>query len=155
MKKNFILCLAMLLGGSIPLLAQQSPLVGTWKMISGKVTGPEGQKEAFDTLTYKETKIITPTHYMLISFSVRGDSVRFQRSLGGTIRITGNKFVEYPTVASDPAELKIITDFTWKVEGDKMIQKGPVYFPDGKKVMMDELVFKRVASTKKTVANSK
>jgi hypothetical protein len=152
MKKKLILGMAMILWSSMQLLAQQSPLVGTWEMVSGKVTGPEGQKESFDHSTHRETKIITPTHYMLISQDVRDDTLIFERSLGGTIRITGNKFVETPTIGSDPEELMIKTDFTWKVEGDKMIQKGMVILPDGKRVMLDELIFKRVGSTPNRMA---
>jgi hypothetical protein len=154
MKKNLILSMAMVLFSSFQSLAQQSPLVGTWELISAKVTGPDGEKIFSDTKTHRETKIITPTHYMLISQDVKGDSVVFERTLGGTIRITGNKFVETPTLASRAEELKIKTDFTWTIEGDKMIQKGPVTLPDGRKIMLDELVFKRVGTTTKGMAKT-
>jgi hypothetical protein len=155
MKKKLIAGMVMIVWSSIQSFAQQSPLVGTWEMVSGKITGPEGQKATIDMKTHRETKIITPSHYMLISQNIRGDSLLFERTLGGTIRITGNKFVETPTIASDPEELKIKTDFTWKIEGEKMIQKGPVTQADGKVVMLDELIFKRVSPAPKEVARSK
>lgn len=155
MKKNLILGMAMILWSSLPLMAQQSPLVGTWELVSGKITEPGGQKITIDTLQSRETKIITPTHYMLISRRIQNDTLKFERTLGGTIRITGNKFVETPFLASDPEELKIKTDFTWTVVGDKMTQKGPVTLPDGKIVMLDELVFKRVSPTFKGMAKVK
>jgi hypothetical protein len=161
MKKNLTFCAAMILFGCMQSLAQQSPLVGTWEMISGKITNPDGQQESFDTLTYRETKIITPTHYMFMAYNKSGghnakdNAWIFQRSMGGTVKITGNKFVETPTMASNANELQIITDLTWKVEGDRMIQKGWLVTSDGKKYMMDELIFRRVGATNKGMAKSK
>jgi hypothetical protein len=161
MKKNLILWMATILCSSMQLLAQQSPLVGTWQMISGKITNPEGRQESFDSLTYRETKIITPTHYMFIGHNktsghnANDNAWIFQRSMGGTVLINGNKFVETPTVASNPDEMKIKTDFTWQVEGDRLIQKGWLTNAKGQKYKMDELIFRRVSPASKPVAKSK
>jgi hypothetical protein len=161
MKKNLIACLAMVLFGCMQSLAQQSPLVGTWEMIAGKITNPDGKQESFDTLTYREMKIITPTHYMFMAYNKSGghnahdNAWIFQRSMGGTVKITGNKFVETPTIASNPDELRIITDLTWKVEDNKLIQKGWIVTADGKKYMLDELIFRRVGPAPKEMAKSK
>jgi hypothetical protein len=146
MKKNLILGVAMILWSNLPLLAQKSPLVGTWEMVSAKGIDPKGQKVSFDAKTYRETKIITPTHYMLMTHQVKGDSLVFDHCVGGTIRISGNKFMETPTMASRPEDLQYKTDFTWKVAGDKMIQKGQITLPDGKTWILEELIFKRSAT---------
>ena len=42
----------------------QHPLVGTWNMISVKGVDADGKRFFLDTTSVKETKIITPTHYM-------------------------------------------------------------------------------------------
>lgn len=125
-------------------LSAQHPLIGTWEMVSLKGTGPDGEKFSFDTTTRREVKIITPTHYMLIAHDVQKDSLVFNRSYAGTIKIDGNKYIEYPTQASVQIFDNVKTDFTWKLEGDKFIQAGYLIRPDGKKVVLEEMVFKRV-----------
>ena len=125
-------------------LAAQHPLIGTWEMVSIKGIGAGGEKFSIDTSTAREVKIITPTHYMLIAHDVQGDSLVFNRSYAGTIKLDGNKYIEYPTQASVQIFDNVKTDFTWKIEGDKFIQAGTLIRPDGKKVVLEEMVFKRV-----------
>ena len=122
----------------------QHPLVGTWEMVSVKGINAEGEKFAIDTSTVRETKIITPTHYMLIAQDVQGDSLVFNRSYAGAIRLEGNKYIEIPLQASVQIFDNVKADFTWKVEGDKFIQSGTIIRPDGKKIVLEALVFKRV-----------
>ena len=132
-------------------LAAQHPLVGTWEMISGRGISAEGKKFAFDTTTRREVKIITPTHYMLIAQDVRGDSLIFNRSYAGEVKLDGNKYHEAPLLASVEIFQDVETDFTWKLEGDIFIQSGSIRRPDGKKVVLEALQFRRV---KPAVANS-
>lgn len=155
MKPRNLLFLALLLCCSIELDAQQHqhPLLGTWEMISGKGTDADGNKFSFNTSTVRETKIITPTHYMLIAQDVKEDAIIFNRSLAGTVRIEGNKYIETPMFSSDEEHKKIKTDFTWRVEGDKFIQQGIIMLPDGKKITVDQLVFQRVKSDKSYANN--
>ena len=124
----------------------QNPLVGTWELVSIKATDTAGVKSSLDQSSVREMKIITPTHYMFISHKVVGDSLVFDRAIAGTIKVTGAKFVETPLHASDKSDMKIKTDFAWKVQGDKFIQTGTITLPNGKKIQLDELVFQRVTS---------
>ena len=127
---------------SFPLFAQHA-LVGTWDMVSIKGINADGQEFSIDTTTVRETKIITPTHYILIAMDVRGDSLVFNRSYAGTIRLDGNKYNEMPLQASVQIFDNVKTDFTWKVEGDIFTQSGTFTRPDGKKIVLHAMVFKR------------
>jgi hypothetical protein len=125
-------------------LTAQHPLFGTWEMVSIKGINADGEKFSIDTSTVREVKIITPTHYMLIAHDVQGDSLVFNRSYAGTIKLDGNKYIEYPTQASVQIFDNVKTDFTWKVEGDIFTQSGTLIRPDGKKIVLEALVFRRV-----------
>lgn len=141
--KNKILTLVLILI-SMPLFAQHA-LVGTWEMVSLKGTDADGKKMMLNTSVIRETKIITPTHYILIQHDVKGDSLVFKHCLAGTVRLEGNKYIETPVTASwEPPYNNMKMDFTWKLEGDKFIQSGTIVASDGKKTVLDELVFKKV-----------
>ena len=125
-------------------LFSQHPLVGTWEMVSVKGINAEGEAFYRDTATVRETKIITPTHYILIATDVRGDSLVFNRSYAGTVSVVGQNYVETPVVSSLPIFENFKADYTWKLEGDRFIQSGVATRPDGKKIILEALVFRRV-----------
>ncbi len=137
---------------SVSLFAQH-PLIGTWDMVSIKGINAGGQEFSIDTTTVRETKIITPTHYLLIAMDVRGDSLVFNRSYAGKISLDGNKYIEIPLQASVQIFDNVKTDFTWKVEGDIFTQAGTFTRPDGKKIVLHAMVFKR-AKTKASYPNN-
>ncbi len=83
-------------------VAAQHPLVGTWEMVSIKGIDADGKKFSVDTMSVREIKIITPTHYMLIAHDVVADSLVFNRSYAGKITFDGKKFNEVPLHASVP-----------------------------------------------------
>jgi hypothetical protein len=96
--------------------------------------------------TVRETKLISPTHFIFIAQDVKGDSIRFNRSQAGTIYTEGSKYFEIPMLSSQPGSDKAKTDFTWQVVGDKFIRQGAIILPDGKKIRVDELTFQKVKS---------
>lgn len=122
----------------------QNPLVGTWEMISIKGVNAAGERFFHDTSTIREIKIITPTHYMLIAHDVEGDSLVFNRCYAGTIQLDGAKYNEIPMLSSVQIFADVKTEYTWKVTGDRFIQSGTLIRPDGKKIILDELIFQRV-----------
>ena len=81
---------------------------------------------------------------MLIQHSVRNDSVIFNTAHAGNVKFEGNKYIETPSVTSASTPDISKTDFTWKVKGDQFIQAGTITLPDGKKIIIDELIFKKV-----------
>jgi hypothetical protein len=136
------------------LATAQNPLVGTWELVSIKATDTAKNKIELDQSAVREMKVITPTHYMLITHRVSADTLIFDKAIAGTIKITGNKFVETPLYTSNEGDLKVKTDFTWKVQGDKFTESGSITFPDGKKIVLQELVFQRVKSGESFVKNA-
>jgi hypothetical protein len=122
----------------------QHPLIGTWEMVSIKGINAAGETFSDDTSNIREVKIITPTHYMLIAHDVEGDSLVFNRCYAGTVSFDSEKYVEVPLLSSVPIFDNVKTDFTWRVEGDKFIQSGTLIRPDGKKIVLEELVFRRL-----------
>lgn len=122
----------------------QHPLVGTWEMVSIKGINADGEAFYLDTTSVRETKIITPTHYILIATDVVGDSLAFNRSYAGKVEVKGSNYIETPTISSLQIFENVKTDYTWKLDGDKFIQSGTVIRPDGKKVLVEALVFRRV-----------
>ena len=125
----------------------QHPLVGTWNMISVKGIDADGKPFFLDTTSVKETKIITPTHYMLIAWDVEGDSLIFNRTMAGKVRLEEEKYIEVPMQASVQIFEDVKVDFTWKLEGDIFTQSGTIIRPDGKAVVLEALVFKRANNT--------
>jgi hypothetical protein len=150
--KNFSVLLVLFILINVTLCAQH-PLVGTWEMVSIKGIDANGEKFSTDTSAVREIKIITPTHYMLIAEDVEGDSLVFNRCYAGAIKIDGDSYNEMPMVSSAPIFDNLKTDFKWKVVGDRFIQSGTLIRPDGKKVVLDELVFQRVKTAQSYPTN--
>jgi hypothetical protein len=124
---------------SVQLLAQSkannlnSKIVGTWKMVSMAGIETDGKPFKADLSKVQQYKIITPTHWMYVNYDT--DSLRGGGN-GGTYELKGNKYIEALTE-------NYKTDFTVKVEGDKYYQDGFILFPDGKKLVLNE-VYQRV-----------
>jgi hypothetical protein len=124
--------------------AAQHPVEGAWEMVSIKGVGADGERFSFDTTSIREVKIITATHYMLIAHDVVDDSLIFNRTYVGKIKIEGNTYLEMPMYSSLPIFENVKSDFTWQVSGDNFIQAGTFTRPDGKTIKVDELLFVRI-----------
>lgn len=129
---------------------QQSdhPLVGTWEMISIKGINADGEKFLFDTSTVREIKVITPSHYMLIAFDVEDDSLVFNRSYFGELKLVGNQYIELPIASSVQIFDNVKSNFLWKIANDQFVQSGTFTRPDGKTIILDEMVFRRIKTVK-------
>lgn len=113
-------------------------------MMSIKGINAQGERFANDNSTTREIKVITPTHYMLIAYDVENDSLVFNRCYAGKVEITDHSYNEIPMLSSVTIFENVKTDYTWKVMGKKFIQSGTLTRPDGKKVILEELVFQQV-----------
>jgi hypothetical protein len=121
----------------------QHPLVGTWEMVSIAGVNVDGEKFKLDTTAIRETKIITPTHYILIARDNENGNWKFNRSYAGKTKIDGSKYYEIPLASSEPIYEKVTTDFGWKINGNEFIQSGFITRPDGKTIILDNFVFRR------------
>ena len=144
--KIFISAL-LLLAVNFHVLSQQHPLVGTWEMISIKGVNASGEKFSNDTSSIREIKIITPTHYMLMAYDVEGDSLVFNRCYTGSVKFDGPNYHEYPILSSVTIFENVKTDYNWKVDHDKFSQSGTIVRPDGNKIVLEEMLFKKHPAT--------
>jgi hypothetical protein len=151
MKRRIFLIVLTLSTGAY--VTAQHPLVGTWEMVSVKGTGADNESFFFDTTSVKETKIITPTHYMLIAWDVEEDSLIFNRTMAGLVHPEKEKYIEVPTQASVQIFENVKADFSWKLEGDIFTQSGTIVRPDGKSITLEALIFRRVVNVKENSGN--
>jgi len=112
-------------------------------MVSIAGVNVDGEKFQLDTTSIRETKIITPSHYILIARDNENGNWKFNRCYAGKIKIDGSKYYEIPAMSSNPIFENVTTDFDWQVDGSKFIQSGSIKRPDGKKIILDKFVFRR------------
>jgi hypothetical protein len=97
-----------------------NPLVGTWKLVSGKYGGQEFKFPEGST----HIKHVTPTQFMWATYDKDGV---VSRAAGGTYTLKGETYEELPEygLSSDFDLIKgKAQTFTWKVEGNKWYHNG-------------------------------
>jgi hypothetical protein len=113
---------------------QEGKHVGTWHMISQKVTNPKRKTTKTDMSKLKQVKIISPTHWMFIAENIEDGKKKFKSALGGSYTLNGTKYVE----AIENNEY-IQTDYTLRVKGNKLYMEGSLITPEGEKYILDEV----------------
>ena len=115
--RSFLLLL--LLFSVVVSYAQNNALVGTWKLVSGKMTNADS------TVTYGGTgeaiKIITPTHFSVMSKDATGNTGHFA---GGRVKMDASNYTEMLDYSSEKSMLNNNVVFTYKIEGNKCSVKG-------------------------------
>src|SRR5450432_1864070 len=115
--KSRLLFIMFLLFCTISSIAQNKmQLVGTWKLISGKVTMRDSTYP-YDNKTLDAIKIVTPTHFAVISKNVTNDSM--QNAGAGTVKMDDRNYTEEIQYGSTPAMIGKKAKFTYRIEGDK------------------------------------
>jgi hypothetical protein len=114
---------------------------------------PDGNQVNYDSSNLRETKIITPTHFMRIVHEIKQDSLIFRSSQSGTVKIDGKKYSESFDRCSDDKYKNMMSDFTWKVEGDRLYASGTATYQNGKKFMIKESIFLREQAGKSFADN--
>lgn len=137
--KKFIFFSAFLMLLVSRLSAQDNSYIGTWKLISQKIMFIDGRSSTSDSSNHIQIKIITPTHFMLLSeVMVNGANACSY----GHYTLNGNKYVEHIEYASYEINSTLQTDFTLRREGDKLYQSGIMTNSDGSRVHYDEVYIK-------------
>ena len=96
------------------------PLVGTWKLLNGKMTNNDTTTSY--TNTNESIKIVTPTHFAVISQHL-SDSA-FNHTLAGTVKMDAKNYAEEIKYGSAKSFIGKTAKFTYRLEGDKWYIKG-------------------------------
>lgn len=139
--KTFFL-ISMLSIGGLSLSAQS--IVGAWQLISVRGTEPDGRKFTFDRTMIRETKIITTTHYMMITQDAKSDSLIINQCSAGDVKITENRYEERPTTSTLKLTKSAKAMFTWTVSHDILTMMGDVILGNGQRVHVDEVKYSRI-----------
>lgn len=121
--KTFIAIIALLVFSSSELFAQQD-IIGTWERKND---------------TIRSVKIITPSHWMVFAESINQNGAEFMWSHGGTYTLNGDKYVENIETASWEDYDDVKTDFTIKIDGNTLYQKGTLTTGESTVVPIDEI----------------
>ncbi len=138
--KRILFMLILCVWANFPSFAQ--PHVGTWRITSATYTNARMQSETVDQSQVDELKIITPTHFMWMSQVP--DSTNKARKVfggagGGHYSLDGIKYIESLEYASWEDYETNKTDFSLRVEGDKMYQMGAISNQTGDKTILQEV----------------
>jgi hypothetical protein len=100
--------------------AEDSRLIGTWRVLSGKYGGQEFKRpEGLTTV-----KHVTPTHFMWVTYDRNG---KVTRAAGGRYTLKADTYEETPEYGIgedfDTVKAKAQT-FKWKVDGNKWYLDG-------------------------------
>jgi hypothetical protein len=126
---------------------QDGKHVGVWHLQSQKITGPDGKSSATDMAKHLKVKIITPTHWMFIAQTNDNGKRMFEKADGGSYTLDGDKYVERSEFENGTR-----TDFSLRVEGDRLLVAGTQVDAEGKKYGFDE-VYQREKETPRKVAS--
>lgn len=141
--KNILIVISLLILGGQSLSAQD--IVGAWRLISVKGTEPDGRKFMFDRTMIKETKIITKTHYIMITEDAKSDSLIINQCSAGDVKITGNKYEERPTTSTLNLTESTKAILIWTVSGNILTMTGDITLGNGQRVHVDEVRYNRIS----------
>ena len=119
-------------------------ILGTWRLISVQGTEPDGRKFMFDRTMIKETKIITKTHYIMITEDAKSDSLIINQCSAGDVKITGNRYEERPTTSTLNLTESTKAILTWTVSKNILTMTGDITLGNGQRVHVDEVKYSRI-----------
>ncbi|MES2457608.1 MAG: hypothetical protein V4594_18770 [Bacteroidota bacterium] len=121
--------------------AQTKSIVGTWKLVSQKVTYPDGNSFIPDSTKLNALKIYTPTTFVNVSqreIPEMGNQKIVVSCTGGRYSLIGNVYEEFTEFASfkDYKDLKV--KFNLTLEKGRMHTVGSLSGADGIVTIYDE-----------------
>jgi hypothetical protein len=96
-----------------------SPLVGTWKLLTGRFTATDNNStnNNWDSSTITQYKIVTPDSFMY--YSMRNNSESVQWAAMGKVRITDDQYSEYIQSSNAKGMAGKTMVFDYRLEGDR------------------------------------
>jgi hypothetical protein len=123
MKTTVLLSILLLLCVGVSFAQNKMSIVGTWKLISGKITQGDSTSP-YDNTTSDAIKIVTPTHFAVLSKNVSDDSL--QHAGAGTVQMDDKNYTEEIKYSSFKDLVGKTAKFTYRIEGDKWYIKGGI-----------------------------
>ena len=121
--KTTLFLLMLLLCTAASFAQNQMPLVGTWKLISGKMTQGDSTFP-YDNKTSDAIKIVTPTHFAVFTQSMADSSL--EHAGAGTVQMDDKNYTENLMYGNSKELLGKAAKFTYRLEGDKWYIKGGI-----------------------------
>jgi hypothetical protein len=96
-----------------------SPLVGTWKLLTGRFVATDNQStnNDWDSSTLTQYKLVTPDSFMY--YSMRNNSESIQWAAMGKVRIEGDQYTEYIQSSNARGLPGKSLTFNYRLEGDR------------------------------------
>ncbi len=129
---------------------QDGKLVGTWHLQSQQITGADGKSGPANVAGHTKVKIITPTHWMFIAENKRDGKRAFVKADGGTYTLTGDRCREKSEFVPGAG-----ADYTWRLEGDKLVVAGTQTDAGGQQYRFDEVYQREKEPSRKLVSRAK
>ena len=120
MKRLLSLTMSLLVICSVAFSQQNTALIGTWKLVSGKATHNDSTSN-YEAATVNAIKIVTPTHFAVFS---QGTDNTFGNAVAGKVKVEGGKYIESIGYGNVPAVIGKDMIFTYELTGDKWHIKG-------------------------------
>lgn len=104
----------------------ESPIVGTWKLLSGTTIQQNDTTYTDYTKNQEVIKIINTSHFSFLrhDLSQGKDSVTIFVSGGGRYTLNGNTYTEYLDFCNYREWENNTFEFTVKIENDTLVQSG-------------------------------
>ena len=136
MKSKLLFSMLLLFCTFSGIAQNKTQLVGTWKLVSGKATVGDSTYP-YDNKTLDAIKIVTPTHFAVISKNVSNDSM--QNAGAGTVKMDDRNYIEEIQYGNGSTIIGKTAKYTYHIEGDKWYIKGGI-----ENMMMLEEAWQRV-----------
>lgn len=98
----------------------QSSIIGTWKLVSGKMTRNDSTFN-YGSSNLNSMKIITPTHFAVFGQNADGS---FSHASAGVATFTGNTYTESIDYGSFQNAMGSKMTFTYSIKGNQLHISG-------------------------------
>ena len=123
MKTTSLLSVLLFFCATLSFAQNQMSVVGTWKLVSGKAVQGDSTMN-YDAKTDDAIKIVTATHYAVLSKNVATDSL--QVAGAGPIQVDDKNYIEGTKYCIFKDLVGKSARFTYRIEGDKWYVKGGI-----------------------------